>query len=229
MDVARMASIDPCDVPRTARALRAALLPALAAAILGCRSPAERTGSPSSVRNREKPSVAVEPAAQCYAPGYLDLDVVDADPYSVLEEISAASDVPILADPGIEERATLRLDDAYWWDALELVARLVCGTIVVHESTSGSKSVRLCQPSCRGPVVVQDSDIRCVLELLAKQIDAEIVTPPDLQGRVSFTTRCETIQDLLRRILLPLGYDVVAIRDDWGRPVLHVVPIERGA
>lgn len=149
---------------------------------------------------------------------YIWLDVKDKDLHELLASISRRVDVNIIADPEIKEKVTIQLDRVEWRYALDVIARDTnCKIVEV-----GDRLIRFTQPPAIS-MEFQDADIKVVLDLLAKQSGANIITAPDVQSKVTMSLREVPWRDALDTIVRTAGYITVRTELGGGGEILRVV------
>ncbi|HVR73595.1 MAG TPA: secretin N-terminal domain-containing protein, partial [Planctomycetota bacterium] len=127
-------------------------------------------------------------------------------------------DINIIADPEVKEKVTIQLDKVEWRHALDVIARQThCKIIEVSD-----RLIRFAQPPSIS-MEFQDADIKIVLDLLAKQSGANIVTAPDVQGKVSLSLRDVPWRDALDTIVKTLGYVIVRADVSSANEILRIV------
>ncbi len=149
---------------------------------------------------------------------YITFDVKDKDLNEVLRFIGRRVGVNIIADPDVKEKVTLQLDRVDWRSALEVIARQTRCTIVQENE----RLYRFTQPPTIS-MEFQDSDIRVVLDLLAKQAGANIVIGSDVQGKVSLSLREVPWREALHTVVETAGYVIVKSDTKTGSEILRVV------
>lgn len=126
----------------------------------------------------------------------VSLNVTDLDLSEVLRRLSGDLGRRIVADPNVEERVTVQLQNTPWREALQTIARK-SHCLIVDEDRH---FMRFIQPPW-GPVEFRDAELRVVLELLATQSGVDLILPSDLTGTVNGLFRhprdLPTIQELV--------------------------------
>jgi len=130
---------------------------------------------------------------------------VNAKPVSeILDVIRERSGANIVLDRGIEDNVTLQLVDVPWRKALDLVAEK-CGCIV-EDAGNGVLVVR--KPP-RVTFYFPDTDIRKVIDAIAKVSGANIIVGPEVQGTVNMRLTDIPWRTALDSVAKTLGFTVV--------------------
>lgn len=145
----------------------------------------------------------------------LTLRLKDRDLRDVVQSIRRKTNANIIMEPGIEELVTIDLQDVHWRQALTLVAEQA--GCVVNEADG---SVLKVEKPPRVYFAFEDTDIKKVIDTIAKISGANIVVAPEVQG--SITVRLKNIpwRDALDAVVKTLGFVVV----EEQRGILRVVP-----
>ncbi|MGQ9589548.1 MAG: type II secretion system protein GspD [Planctomycetota bacterium] len=156
--------------------------------------------------------------AEAESSEYITFDVKDKDLNEVLRFIGRRVGVNIVADPDVREKVTIQLDRVDWRSALDVIARQTRCTIV----RENERLYRFTQPPSIS-MEFQDSDIKVVLDLLAKQAGANIVIGSDVQGKVSLSLREVPWREALQTVVETVGYVIVKADTKTGSEILRVV------
>lgn len=149
---------------------------------------------------------------------YITLDVRDKDLSEILKFISRRVGINVIADPDVDEKVTIQLDQVDWRNSLQVLARQThCEIVDVSD-----RLIRFTQPPSIS-MEFQDADIKIVLELLAKQAGANIMMAADIQGKVSLSLREVPWREALNAIVKTAGYVIVKEQTDSPKEILRVV------
>lgn len=141
-------------------------------------------------------------------------DVKDRPLEDVLKLIRDRSGANILLAPGVDAKVTISFSGVPWREALELVAENA-GCIVTE--TRG-RVFRVDKPMSVS-FSFQDTDIRSVIQAIAKASQANIVVAPDVTGLVTMEIRERPWRDALDNVVKTLNFTVV----EEERGVLRIV------
>lgn len=141
-------------------------------------------------------------------------DVKDRPLEDVLKLIRDRSGANILLAPGVDAKVTISFSGVPWREALELVAENA-GCIVTE--TKG-RVFRVDKPMSVS-FSFQDTDIRSVIQAIAKASQANIVVAPDVTGLVTMEIRERPWRDALDNVVKTLNFTVV----EEERGVLRIV------
>lgn len=114
----------------------------------------------------------------------LDINVRDRPLHEVLAPVSRASGRPILLDPRLDLRVTLRVRELHWRSVLQLLARLYRLELRVRPGRHGP--IQLAPPPDHR-IQLSDARLSTSLLLLARKAGRNIVIAPGLDGRVSMS------------------------------------------
>lgn len=135
---------------------------------------------------------------------YITIDVREKELREVLQGIGRQVDINIVADPEVNEKVSVSLDNIEWRQALQVIARQTSCKIIYDSP----RLIRFSQPPSIS-IEFQDADLKVVLDLLAKQSGANIVIAEDVEGKVSLSLRDVPWRDALDEIVKTAGYVTV--------------------
>ncbi|MBL4850069.1 MAG: hypothetical protein JKY65_31455 [Planctomycetes bacterium] len=130
------------------------------------------------------PKLAVEPGPLARGkPGpLLDIDLEEVWLDDFAARLGKVLGVKILPDGALKERLTLSFRGVDWRVALEAVADLTQSRVV---SGHGGVIRLVSTPKVRGPVTLENADLRDALQRLAAEAGLNVIVDPRLQARVS--------------------------------------------
>jgi len=135
----------------------------------------------------------------------ITVDVTDKPLADLVDRIAESSGTNIVLDRGLEEETvTITLIDAPWRKALDLVAEKA--GCIVEDAGSGILVVR--KPP-RVTFYFPDTDIRKVIDAIAKVSGANIIVAPEVTGTVNMRLTDIPWRSALDNICQTLGYTVV--------------------
>jgi type IV pilus secretin PilQ/predicted competence protein len=132
------------------------------------------------------------------------LDVRERNLADVISEIRERAEVNIVLAPGVDEKVTLRLVDVPWKKALELAAEQA-GCVVIED---GPNLLRVEKPP-RVTFYFENTDVKKVVDAIAKVSGANIIVAPEVQGSVSMRFNDVPWRKALDSIVKTLGFTVV--------------------
>lgn len=183
---------------RAALAALSALVPAAAA--LAQDSPAAPAKFPFEVAESE----AQAKSYRSTVARSVTLDVRERNLADVVAEIRERAEVNVVLAPGVDEKVTLRLVDVPWKKALELAAEQA-GCVVVED---GPNLLRVEKPP-RVTFYFENTDVKKVVDAIAKVSGANIIVAPEVQGSVSMRFNDVPWRKALDSIVKTLGFTVV--------------------
>lgn len=148
----------------------------------------------------------------------VDIDVVDKDLRTVMEEIGRKVGRNILVAPGVEETVTITLRDIPWTDAVKIIAKLTKCDI----EQAAPKVLLLTQPP-KVTIEFADANVRTVLQLLAAYSGKNIIIAPEVVGKITLSLKDVHWLRALESIVKTVGPYVV-VKDT--ADLLRVVPRE---
>jgi type II secretory pathway component GspD/PulD (secretin) len=132
------------------------------------------------------------------------LDVRERNLADVIAEIRERAEVNVVLAPGVDEKVTLRLVDVPWKKALELAAEQA-GCVLVED---GPNIIRVEKPP-RVTFYFENTDVKKVVDAIAKVSGANIIVGPEVQGSVSMRFNDVPWRKALDSIVKTLGFTVV--------------------
>ncbi len=132
------------------------------------------------------------------------LDVRDRSLADLVTEIRERAEVNIVLAPGVDEKVTLRLVDVPWRKALELAAEQA-GCVVIED---GPNLLRVEKPP-RVTFYFESTDVKKVVDAIAKISGANIIVAPEVQGSVSMRFNDVPWRKALDSVVKTLGFAVV--------------------
>lgn len=143
-----------------------------------------------------------------HQPGFssrISIDVTEKQLPDIVDVIRSASGANIVLDRGLEEETvTIALVDVPWRKALDLVSEKA-GCLV---DDAGNGILRVRKPP-RVTFYFPDTDIRKVIDAVAKVSGANIIVAPEVQGTVNMRLTDIPWRTALDSICKTLGYTVV--------------------
>lgn len=183
---------------RAALAALSALVPAAAALAQ------DSTAAPAKFPFEVAESEAQAKSYRSTVARSVTLDVRERNLADVVAEIRERAEVNVVLAPGVDEKVTLRLVDVPWKKALELAAEQA-GCVVVED---GPNLLRVEKPP-RVTFYFENTDVKKVVDAIAKVSGANIIVAPEVQGSVSMRFNDVPWRKALDSIVKTLGFTVV--------------------
>ncbi len=141
-------------------------------------------------------------------------DVKERPLRDLVKHIADKAGVNVVVDPGIDADVTIALKDVNWFQALKLVAEKA-GCVVVPLATNLYKV----EKPPRVHFAFQDTNIRDVIDAIAKIAGANIIVAPEVEGTITLRLKDVPWKDALNQAVKTLGYALV----EEDRGILRVV------